>query len=446
MPSDRVERQLSDFESRMAIAMETTNTTFWELNYTSQQYYVIKADKGHCTNIVSPWLGEETLRLFMHPDDVQMAYKGLQDVAEIGGQVMEMRCRVAKHALQASRYLQSDVPKEWEWMLFSGRRVDASSLGANDNHVVVAGSMQNIAQLQQAEDSLTELTHDLEKRVSERTAELNRSYQEVADSILELQQAQDQLVESKKMAALGSMVAGVAHEVNTPLGICVTALSHIKTVVDQLEQKYKQNKLSRTDLEHLFSETQDGVSLTLSNVERASNLIKSFKQVSVEQSNEDAHEFELVELIKDSIDTVRPRFKNSVHQVKFDGQLPINMCSHAGAISQIIINFMINSLTHGFDNEKPGEMEILVSEVGDDEVLLIYRDNGKGIKAENLFKIFDPFFTTNRQQGNTGLGMNITYNLVNQKLKGQIIVNSLVDQGAEFYIRIPKRLDKLKKK
>lgn len=429
--------KILEFEARLALAMQTTQTIFWEINLTRQLYFTYVASHGVCKEYQSEWLEKKTLATFMHPDDIDNAHDVIMQALENDGKVIDVRCRILDLAQR----------EEWEWVVFSGRKIKSDSFAnyETDDGIttddVIAGSVQSIAALHEVESNLSELTLELESRVVERTAELNRSYQEVADGILELQQAQAQLVESEKMAALGGMVAGVAHEVNTPLGICVTALSHLQTRSQIIEKKYKEGNFSRKDLESLFAETNESIDLALSNVSRASELIKSFKQVSVEQSSELSHGFELVELLSDTLETLKPKLKNKPFILSFIKPAPIEMRSFPGAISQIIINLVLNSLTHAFIGRDTGEMCIEVSLCGDDEILILYKDNGKGVVPENLFKLFEPFYTTNRSGGNTGLGMHIVYNLITQKLKGQIIANSWQEQGIEFYIRLPRDID-----
>ncbi|MGL1958199.1 MAG: ATP-binding protein [Colwellia sp.] len=276
----------------------------------------------------------------------------------------------------------------------------------------------------------------LEQQVNERTQQLTLANVELEKAIKNLKTTQNQLVESEKMASLGELVAGVAHEINTPIGICLMAISSIQDTSISLFAKFENNTLSSKDFFNFQTKLTTGLELSLSNIYRASELISSFKQVAVEQSSELLHSFNLKSILKDSINTITPQTKSRHIHIHLNCAEDIFVTSYPGAVSQIIINFIINSITHGFKKESDGQINISVELLNSDKFILCYRDNGQGINDQYLDKIFDPFFTTNRKGGNTGLGMHIVYNLVTQQLKGEIKVNSL-NQGVEFTLIVP---------
>ncbi|MGR3220235.1 MAG: trifunctional serine/threonine-protein kinase/ATP-binding protein/sensor histidine kinase [Candidatus Anammoxibacter sp.] len=262
----------------------------------------------------------------------------------------------------------------------------------------------------------------LENRVRERTEELK--------------QRQGQLVESEKMAALGRLVAGVAHEINTPVGIGVTASSTLKTKTDQISKLYKGDELTSSDFEKFINNMAEGSNIILKNLKKASDLIGSFKQIAVDQSSETKRWFNLKEYIHEIFISLTPKLKNTKIKTEVECSDNISLNNYPGVFSQIITNFIMNSLQHGFDESDEGCINIKCRVEGH-SLILCYSDNGKGMTKNVLNKIFDPFFTTNRQAGGSGLGMYIIYNLVTQKLNGKIKCDSEEGKGVLFEINIP---------
>jgi signal transduction histidine kinase len=277
---------------------------------------------------------------------------------------------------------------------------------------------------------LTELLNDLEAKVEERTEKFKQAIQQ-------LKATQQQLVESAKMAELGNLVAGVAHEINTPVGIGVTAASKLTTLSLELENLYKTGKMKRADLDKYLKSTQQGCQLIQKNLVRAAELIQSFKQVAVDQSSEQQRSFALKEYLHEIITSLRAEFKHSQVQVHIICDENIILNSYPGIFYQIFTNLIMNSLKHGFANQQQGEIQIRVEKSTNKNLILYYSDNGNGIPANIIEHIFEPFFTTNRQQGGSGLGLNIVYNLVNHKLNGSIHCDSSEGNGVNFTIEIP---------
>jgi len=276
---------------------------------------------------------------------------------------------------------------------------------------------------------LRALNEHLEEKVKERTAELQ-------ESLDRLKLTQNKLVESEKMAALGGLVAGVAHEINTPVGIGVTAASHLEGKTKKFAEVYKSGQLSRSDFENYINVAEESSKMILSNMNRAADLIQSFKQVAVDQSSEEKREFKVKEYVEEILTSLRPRFKNTKYEISIECSEEFVMNSFPGAFSQIITNFIMNSLKHGFDGINEGEISISLAKKGT-SVEVKYKDTGKGISEDNLKKIFDPFFTTKRGRGGSGLGMHIVYNLVTQTLGGTIVCSSQLGHGILFELDLP---------
>lgn len=287
----------------------------------------------------------------------------------------------------------------------------------------------------------TNVVKNLTSKVSNRTLALFEKREELKVVIHEMDQTKKQLVESEKMASLGSLVSGVAHEVNTPLGIGVTLGTHLQDETQSLVEKITNETLKRSDLERYCSETIENCSLLQSNLERAATLIRSFKQVAVDRSSDELRTFQMSEYIDEVILSLGAHLKQTAIQI--EKTIPENeplLTTYPGAIAQIITNIVMNALTHGFDGGKGAGKISFVLTTENHDMLLSINDNGKGMSAEVLGKIFEPFFTTQRGNGGSGLGLHIVYNLIVQRLGGSIKCTSIMDEGTTFLLRFPKEV------
>ena len=265
------------------------------------------------------------------------------------------------------------------------------------------------------------------------------SNRELQFTLDELKLAQKQLVESEKMAALGGLVAGIAHEINTPLGIGVTAASHLEDETRKLMKLVDEGKVSRAALDTYQTDALSSAQLILSNLRRAGHLIKSFKQVAVDQSSEQAREIDLKTYLEEILVSLGPALKKTPHRVSIKCPENLRLLTYPGAISQIVVNLVMNSLIHGFEGIEHGEIRIECQSY-DEEWLLLYRDNGVGMSEDVRQRVFDPFFTTKRGQGGSGLGLHVVYNLVTQLLRGSLDCISAPGKGVEFQIQLPRRV------
>jgi len=265
----------------------------------------------------------------------------------------------------------------------------------------------------------------------------NHEYQlSLEDSLDKLHRTQKEMIHSAKMAALGDLVAGVAHEVNTPIGVSVTAASFLVERTRQLRELYQKGEMKRSDLEKYLALAEESSSSVLSNLERAAELVQSFKKVAADQSSEEKRIFDMKNYLEQILVSLRPQFKRTPHRVQMDCPEGLMLDSYPGAIMQIMTNLIMNSLIHGFADGLPGEIIVHVESAGQD-IVLTYRDTGVGMDREQKERIYDPFYTTTRGSGGTGLGMNIVYNLVTQTLKGAILLETSPGQGAIFKLTLP---------
>lgn len=302
----------------------------------------------------------------------------------------------------------------------------------------------DITEAKEAEEALRNAKDELEIKVEVRTQELTAANQELqamnetmSHTLQELQQTQEQLIQSGKMASLGRLVAGVAHEVNTPVGVSVTAASYLAGLSQKISGMYHEGNLEREDLEEYLIEAEQSTAILIANLERAAYLINSFKKVSVDQSSENKRSFAVAGYLQEIILTLHPKFKKTKITVSVDGDNELEIYGYAGVFAQVITNLLDNSLTHAYENaEQVGQIQIKFY-TKNNTFHLIYQDDGQGMSANTVAHIFDPFFTMKRSEGGTGLGMHIVYNIVTQKLRGKITCSSVQGEGTVFTITFP---------
>lgn len=295
------------------------------------------------------------------------------------------------------------------------------------------GAIFDITELKKVSNALSELNLKLEEKVKNRTQELELSNENLQKSISDLKKAQDQLVESEKMASLGSLVAGVAHEINTPVGIGLTGITHFLSEVLSIKEKFEKEDLSEEEFVGFIEKSQEIATLINTNLERTANLVKSFKQVAIDQSNDIQRKINMKEYINEVLFSLTNITKktNVTINVLCDDKLEVT--TYPGAFAQIITNLVLNSINHAYDDKGKGIVNITIKKI-EDVFSLEYSDDGRGIDKAILPKIFEPFFTTNRQHGGTGLGLNIIYNIITNKLNGTIKCESEKGKGTKFFI------------
>jgi len=293
---------------------------------------------------------------------------------------------------------------------------------------------------QLAQEELDKQNLLLQQEVEERQlaeVQLQEKAQQLEQTLHNLQQAEAQLIQTEKMAALGGLVAGIAHEVNTPIGIGVTAASLLVEKAAAFSDCFKHNTMKRSDLKKFLDLAQQSSQMTLSNLNRAAQLIQSFKQVAVDQSSELRRVFNLNGYLEEVLFQLSPMLKTKPHLIEVQGDRQLTLNSYPGAFSQIVTNLVMNSLLHAYAPGEQGHITLVFQQI-EEQIILEYADDGQGIPPENLGKIFEPFFTTKRGQGGSGLGLHIVYNLVTQKLGGTIQCESQPLMGTKFVIKLLK--------
>lgn len=277
---------------------------------------------------------------------------------------------------------------------------------------------------------------NLEQTVVSRTKQLSIKNDKLETAMLKLQQAQSSLVESEKMAALGGLVAGLAHEINTPLGIVKTAVSHNQGITNEIHQLIKDKKLTSKKLQQSLESESQGYQLVESNLERAIHLVSTFKQVAVDQSTEAVREVNLTEYLTETMDSLKPLLRSNNIKIKITGDDDLNVSTYPGPLYQILSNLVNNSIKHGFENSSSGNITVSIAREGND-MTIVYSDDGIGMEQEILEQVYEPFMTTKRNQGGSGLGMHIVFNLITQLFKGSINCHSSPNNGVTFTIKFP---------
>ncbi|MBN2440306.1 MAG: substrate-binding domain-containing protein [Spirochaetales bacterium] len=302
------------------------------------------------------------------------------------------------------------------------------------NHLndMISSSLKGALLLQE----INLMNTELEQRVQQRTEELHEVNIELVTALNELQSTQKELVEKEKMASLGGLMAGLSHEINTPVGICVTAASYLQSQTSSIDLSIKDGTLKKSHLMKFVETVKEANSMILSNLKRTNELISSFKNISADQSSEKKRIFNVKDYIKDVLLSLRPRLKKVNHVISIHCPDDLTISSHPGAFSQILTNLIINSLTHGFKPDEKGSIDIEIK-IEDINIIMTYSDNGKGIDKNHINKIFNPFFTTNRSNGNTGLGLHIVYNLITTTLNGSIVCTSEAGKLTQFIMTFP---------
>ena len=308
----------------------------------------------------------------------------------------------------------------------SGSRVSTG----NESLLILA--YDDITAQYQSEQEILQLNATLEQRVEERT-------QELTNTLNQLTAAQAELVRSEKMSALGALVAGIAHELNTPIGNSLTVASTLQDHGIAFAAEMSKG-LTRSKLDEFVQSNQQGTNILMRSLHHAAELVSSFKQVAVDQTSVNRRVFRLKETLNEILLTLGPSLRKTSHTVECLVHDDISLDSYPGPLGQIVTNLINNALLHAFEGRQHGTISITAHLAQPGWVEITVADNGIGIPAAHLDKVFDPFFTTKLGKGGSGLGLNIVYNLVNTSLGGRIQVSSEPGMGARFTLVVPLRV------
>lgn len=317
-----------------------------------------------------------------------------------------------------------------------GDRTALTAVKRNGSQALVEISLSHSGE---AKARLATVTlRDVTEREHTRQA-LVAAKQQAEMALAQQQKMQNELVQIEKLAALGGLVAGVAHEVNTPIGVMLSAATHLKAETQKTHRAYQAGELSEEGLSDYFATAAQATQLMALNSQRAADLIQSFKRVAVDQTGGERRTFGIASYIDEVLQSLRPHLKKSPIQIHVDCPPELTMDSLPGAFSQVLTNLLMNALTHAFAPEQTGNVVIAVAEEGR-HICLTFSDDGKGIAPELHARVFEPFFTTRRASGGSGLGLHIVHSIVTQSLKGTLAFDSQVGEGTIFTLHLPRSL------
>lgn len=289
-------------------------------------------------------------------------------------------------------------------------------------------------------DELASMAHAVNVFVTEiarRESDLRRAKDEVDAALDELRRTQADLIQAEKLASLGQLVAGVAHEINTPLGVALTTATALEAEVGRLNGSIESGQILRSELTRSLGRLTEGAGLVHVNLARAADMVQSFKRVAADQTSEDRRRFEMGEWLRELLTSLGPALRKRGHEVSTECPPDLVLDTYPGALAQVFTNLIMNAVDHAYPDGRQGRMSIVVSRRGPKALRIVFEDDGRGIAPESAAKVFEPFFTTARERGNTGLGLHIVFNLVTAKLMGKIELDARAGHGARFVIDMP---------
>jgi PAS domain S-box-containing protein len=316
--------------------------------------------------------------------------------------------------------------------------LSASTITVSNEQLLVA-IIRDINDLKSAQRQLETMNEELERRVVERTTALTSTNEQLRHTLATLEHAQDELVRSEKLTSLGAMVAGVAHELNTPLGNSVMVASTFADKTHRFAKQLAEGNIKRSTLDNYVAHATEAADMLSQNLHLAADLIGHFKQLAVDQTSSQRRKFELAQVVEDVLLALRPQFRKLPHQVVPDIAPGLMLDSFPGPLGQVLSNLISNALIHGLASTPAGIITIKAWEGEDQQINLEVSDNGAGIPREHRGKVFDPFFTTRLGSGGSGLGLHLVYSIVTRVLGGRIHFTSETGQGTRFIIRLPRQ-------
>ncbi|MCG7536303.1 ATP-binding protein [Pseudoalteromonas sp. OOF1S-7] len=314
--------------------------------------------------------------------------------------------------------------------------IEEINILANNLNIMLTRTQNQLERHQADKQEIKQLNQSLEEKVNQRTIALREANQELLNTLERMHQYQNQIVENEKMASLGQMVAGVAHEVNTPIGLGVTGSTLLRDKLSDIEVAFQQKTLTSKQLERFIKEGIENLDLIYRNLNRAADLISSFKKVAVSQDIEINSDVNITKLLNAVMGSMRTELELKSPQIHVDCPEELTIRSKSGLLQQVFEQLFSNSLLHGFVGNENNEIAIKVNRE-ESQLTIVYSDNGVGVPNGIKKRIFDPFVTTRRGEGGSGLGMHLVYNLVTQALGGSITLQEDYQSGTQFVISLP---------
>lgn len=401
---------------RLQDIIEGTNVGTWEYNFADKTLRVNDRWMGMAGYLPDELTPQQRLnwQQFCHPDDRPRVARALR--AHMAGETEYYECE----------YRLRHKEGRWIWIASRARMVHRTPDG---RPLLMAGTNLEVTARKEAETRMQELNETLELRVRERT-------QQLEGALKSLHQSQEELSRSEARATLGTLVAGVSHELGTPMGNSTMTAGTLLAQAQDFHKQVDAGNLRRAELSRFVAQVEEGSALMVRNLERASELLKNFRQVAADQASEQRRSFDLRQAVQEILDTLSPTLKTKVHKVELEIAPGIRMDSYPGPIGQVVINLVNNAYLHAFEGMAQGSFTI-AGEADGDTVKLRFTDDGCGITPETLKKMFEPFFSTRIGSGGTGLGMSIVENLVTRTLGGTLKVETKLGRGTSIHITLP---------
>jgi signal transduction histidine kinase len=297
------------------------------------------------------------------------------------------------------------------------------------------GRLAAARELELAQRDIRELNASLERRVEARTHELADANRQLRDTLEHLERTRDELLQREKLASLGAMVAGVAHELNTPIGNALLVASSLHEEAEDFADQCN-GRLTRGGLDAYVEKTVHGAEMLLGNLRRAANLIASFKQLSIDQTSDQRRLFSIGDVCNEVVTALTPTLRKTTHRVELAIPDELTIDSYPGAFGQVLTNLITNAIDHAFDQREGGTVRIAGEALSPEEVRVIFSDDGRGMTPDVFRRVFDPFFTTKLGKGGSGIGMHLVYHLVTATLGGKIVGDS-GPHGTSWVILLP---------
>lgn len=418
------QKAVAKSENRLSLALWSSGNEFWDWDI--KHHAMIRSNDSRDFHLpYGQGFSVLSLQNVVHPDDFNSLTTAFNAHVDDHSNYFEHSYRIRNEEGQ------------WIWVLDRGQVVSRDDKG---NPTRALGTVQNINNLKTIEAQLRELNDQLEMRVEQRTKELGDTVNDLAATIEQLTQTREQLVEAQKMAALGALVTGIAHEINTPVGICITSISTLDDISSGFFQRQTDNKLTRSAFEQFKQTCTETLTLVTNNLQRTAKLIQTFKTVSVKQSTDKRILCHLNPLFQSIVSCFASQLavKNIVVSITGDNSIP----SYAKSLDLVLSHLIDNSILHGFSQNSFEQIQlnkINIDITADDKrVYIRYQDNGVGLQKTTKAQVFEPFYTTCRSQGESGLGMHIVFNHVTQRLKGGIEIDDDCQQGFAVRIVLPR--------
>jgi len=401
-------QRISESEERLHFALEGAGYGVWDWNVkTNEVVFSRRWKEMHGYAEDAPMNSLKGWEAFVHPDDVAQTRQALLDYFD------------GKTAQFVNEYRMRGKDGSWKWVIDRGMIAARDAAGKPLRMVCTHA---DITERRLTEEKLKQLNENLESKVEERTRELS--------------QAMEQIVESQKLASLGSLVAGISHELNTPLGNILMVSSTLNDKLDGLHAMIQKGSLSRIALYTVMDECRRASELIMRSANRSVELIESFKRVAVDQTSQRRRVFELAATVQDILNAFGPALRRANVSVHLQVPEAIEMDSFPGHLEQILNNLITNSILHGFEGKSGGHISISAARHGEN-VELVYQDNGVGIAKDLQHRVFEPFYTTKLGQGGSGLGLSIVHNLTQAIFKGRMRLESEPGAGVKLIFTLP---------